>query len=53
MEETKTLENSKALLDASRAAGCTVIHVPIVFDEVRYEIRDTCSYDDCLYIYNL
>lgn len=39
MEETKTLENSKALLDASRAAGCTVIHVPIVFDEGHGEIN--------------
>ena len=35
MEATKTLENSKALLEAARTAGCTVIHVPIVFDQVR------------------
>lgn len=31
---TNTLENSKSLLEAARAAGCTVIHIPIVFDEV-------------------
>lgn len=36
MEATKTLSNAKELLDASRAAGCTVIHMPITFDEVRF-----------------
>jgi nicotinamidase-related amidase len=40
MEATKTLENSKALLEAARTAGCTVIHVPIVFDEGHSEISD-------------
>ena len=34
MAKTKTLENSKELLDACRAAGCTVIHVPISYDQV-------------------
>ena len=34
MAATKTLENSKSLLDAARAAGCRVIHVPILFGEV-------------------
>ena len=38
MEATGTLENSKALVDAARNAGCTVIHVPIVFDEVGFLI---------------
>ena len=36
MEATKTLSNAKELLDASRAAGCTVIHMPITFDEVGF-----------------
>lgn len=35
MEATNTLENSKVLADAARDAGCTIVHVPIVFDEVR------------------
>jgi hypothetical protein len=34
MAATKTLDNSKALLDAARNSGSTIIHVPIVFDEV-------------------
>ena len=34
MEATKTLENSKKLLDAARSAGMTVIHVPISFTRV-------------------
>mmetsp|Transcript_12046 Transcript_12046/g.15251 ORF Transcript_12046/g.15251 Transcript_12046/m.15251 type:complete len:221 (+) Transcript_12046:63-725(+) len=39
MATTKTLENSKELLDACRAAGCTVVHVPIVYDEGHGEIN--------------
>ena len=35
MAATNTLENSKALADAAREVGCTIIHVPISFDEVR------------------
>lgn len=38
MEATKTLENSKKLLDAARSAGMTVIHVPISFDKGHNEI---------------
>ena len=38
MEATKTLENSKTLVDAARDAGCTIIHVPIAFDEVRKNV---------------
>ncbi len=34
MEATNTLTNAKELLDAARAAECTVIHLPIIFDEV-------------------
>mmetsp|Transcript_15750 Transcript_15750/g.19995 ORF Transcript_15750/g.19995 Transcript_15750/m.19995 type:complete len:264 (+) Transcript_15750:101-892(+) len=40
MAATKTLENSKALVDAAREAGCTIIHVPISFDEGHGEISD-------------
>lgn len=39
MEATKTLENSKAVVDAARGAGCTIIHVPIVFNEGHGEIN--------------
>ena len=38
MEATNTLGNSKALMDAARDAGCTIIHVPIVFDEVGFNV---------------
>lgn len=34
MDTKNTLENSKRLLDAARAVGCTVIHLPIAFDKV-------------------
>jgi nicotinamidase-related amidase len=34
MAATNTLGNSKALLEAAREVGCTIVHVPIVFDEV-------------------
>lgn len=38
MEATGTLQNSKALVDQARDAGCTIVHVPIVFDEGHSEI---------------
>merc|ERR1712071_95093 len=38
MEATKTLENSKKLLDAARSVGMTVIHVPISYDKGHNEI---------------
>ena len=38
MEATGTLQNSKALVDEARDAGCTIVHVPIVFDEVSAKI---------------
>jgi len=41
MAATKTLDNSKALLDAARNSGSTIIHVPIVFDEGHAEINNT------------
>ena len=36
MEKTGTIANSKKVMDKARDAGCTIIHVPIEFDEVRY-----------------
>ena len=37
MEKTGTLANAKKFMDAGRAAGCKIIHVPIIFEEVRRE----------------
>ena len=34
MEATGTLENSKKVMDEMRAAGCTIIHLPIAFEKV-------------------
>jgi nicotinamidase-related amidase len=45
MKATKTIENSKTLLEAARNEGCTVIHVPIVFDEVSEDSLFGCSFD--------
>lgn len=38
MESTNTLDNSVAAVGVARSAGCTIIHVPIVFDEGHGEI---------------
>lgn len=43
MAATNTLYNSKALADEARSSGCTIIHVPIVFDEVRREEEKTTT----------
>lgn len=40
MTETKTLENSKKLLEFARNIGITVVHVPISFDKGHSEIRE-------------
>lgn len=34
MDATGMLEKSKALMDAARSAGATIIHVPIAFEKV-------------------
>ena len=34
MEKTNMLENSKNLVTAARAAGCSVVHCPISFEKV-------------------
>lgn len=39
MEASRTLHNSQAAADCARSAGCTIIHVPIVFDEGHQEIN--------------
>jgi len=38
MEKTGTLENSRKVMDAARAAGCKIIHMPITFDEGHHEL---------------
>ena len=38
MEQTKTLENSVAAVQAARDAGCTIIHCPISFEAGHNEI---------------
>ena len=35
MEATGTLKNSRKVMDATRSAGCTIIHLPIAYEEVR------------------
>lgn len=35
MQATGTLGNSRKVMDAARDAGCTIIHVPIMFEMVR------------------
>lgn len=36
MEKTGTLGNARRVMDTARAAGCTIIHVPIAFEKVRH-----------------
>jgi len=38
MQATGTLGNSRRVIDAARDAGCTIIHVPIMFDKGHNEI---------------
>ena len=38
MEKTGTLGNARRVMDTARAAGCTIIHVPIAFEKVRLEM---------------
>jgi nicotinamidase-related amidase len=38
MEATGTIENSKKVMDEARGAGCTIIHLPITFEEGHSEI---------------
>ena len=38
MEKTGTLGNARKVMDTARAAGCTIIHVPIAFEKVRLEM---------------
>ena len=35
MEETGTLKNARKVMDAARSAGCKIIHLPIMYEEVR------------------
>jgi len=38
MDATGTIANSKKVMDVARVAGCTIIHVPIAFEEGHQEI---------------
>lgn len=38
MEKTGTLGNARRVMDTARAAGCTIIHVPIAFEKGHSEI---------------
>eukprot|EP00571_Detonula_confervacea_P015704 CAMPEP_0172297346 /NCGR_PEP_ID=MMETSP1058-20130122/405_1 /TAXON_ID=83371 /ORGANISM="Detonula confervacea, Strain CCMP 353" /LENGTH=205 /DNA_ID=CAMNT_0013006489 /DNA_START=140 /DNA_END=757 /DNA_ORIENTATION=+ len=40
LDKFGTIANSKKLMDASRAAGCTIVHVPISFEEGHKEISN-------------
>ena len=41
MEQTGMLENTRALVDAARAAGATIVHAPITFAPGYGELSDT------------
>lgn len=39
MEKTGTLKNARNVMDATRSAGCKIIHVPIIFEEGHNELK--------------
>ena len=43
MAKTGTLANAKKFMDEGRAAGCKIIHVPIMYDEVRRRRAFCCA----------